>query len=96
MSKGRWRKTALRFPIEPLLEIVDMRLGTDVDAAGIPQNCVRKRAEVLGISAGSFHRWMKMGTIGVDAADRAAVHLGFHPVQVWGDLWFEMLEGEAA
>lgn len=46
-------------------------------------------AEIIGMAPASMHRWFADGVVpSIAKADQAAVALGLHPVQIWGDEWW--------
>ena len=61
-------------PLEPLLNLYPH----------LPRSILAQQA---GLDPGNFHRTCATGRIRWDAADRAAIRLGTHPVLIWGDQW---------
>lgn len=49
-------------------------------------------ARAIGVSPRTIHRWTR-GGIPEFAADRAAIALGYHPCEVWGELWWDLDDG---
>ena len=62
------------YPLQPLL-----------DAAGITRSQLQKRTKTSGADM------CKSGREGctLSQADRWAVRCGFHPIEVWQDLWID-------
>jgi hypothetical protein len=56
-------------PLEPLL-------GNMTD---------REAAELLGVERRALARWRNGGGMTTGTADRAALGLGLHPANIWGD-----------
>jgi hypothetical protein len=64
-----------RFPLEPLMR-----------AAGCQSNL--ELARCTGFTARSVVRWASQG-MSANTADKAAVSIGSHPINVWGfDAWW--------
>lgn len=76
--------TAVRYPLEPLLEhlgpVETGQRGRGGDGRRLAL------AELLGITARSVHRWSRAG-LAEQWADRAACRLGIHPALIWPDYW---------
>jgi|694.fasta_scaffold11854_10 hypothetical protein len=82
MAKGP--KPAYRLPLEPLLQ-QHQHLS------------INQALKNLGINHGQFYQWRKYGGITLWAADKIAINkLGVHPSAVWGDLWWDAPNEEAA
>lgn len=45
-------------------------------------------AHVMGTTVRSVHRWVEHG-LSWSKADRLAVKAGFHPAELWGDVWWD-------
>jgi len=41
-------------------------------------------AEMCGVTPRSWYRWKASGVLLLSKADKVAVHLGVHPVEIWG------------
>jgi lambda repressor-like predicted transcriptional regulator len=66
-------------PIAPLMAIMGAR-GITIKSLG---NTLSRE----------FHRWKKIGSLPVMAADRIACDtLGLHPSEIWGSAWFDITE----
>jgi hypothetical protein len=72
---GQVKADRRRFPAGPLLEMIDAR--------GVSQNRLHRQAGI------HYGRVVRAGTLNGDQADRAAVLLGLHPCEIWGDLWWQ-------
>lgn len=70
------------FPLAPLLDLVT---GSQLH-----------RADRFGLHPRQWLRFVHHGTLTVDQADRLATRIGLHPCEVWGDLWWEHADTEAA
>jgi len=66
----------LRLPVQPLWDLVHAENAGDL-------------AVKLGIDRSSVTRWIKHGGIPLARCDAFAVELGFHPMSVWGDEWYD-------
>lgn len=42
----------------------------------------------FGVTYRSWHRYMRQGQIPFSAADKIAIALGYHPIEIWGDEYF--------
>lgn len=78
-----------RLPFGPLFDALPTRL--EVRPCGrMDQECEigtpRQVADALGIAPRTAYRWRSEG-IPVDDADRLAIALGMHPIEIWGDDW---------
>ena len=51
-----------------------------------PDLSVDERADLIGVTGRSVHRWRAAGITEVNA-DRVAVALGLHPRMLWGPSW---------
>jgi hypothetical protein len=81
MAKGP--KPAPKLPVEPLLAF-----HGDMNTLSI--------ARALHCANSHIYRWKRDG-IGIWMADQIAVKkLGVHPSAVWGDLWWDAANEEAA
>lgn len=83
MSQTRWgpRAAPRIFPLQPLL-----------DAAEITQGMLARRTNTSGheITIAAQHG------LTVTQADRLAIRCGFHPAEVYGDLWWQHTLEETA
>ena len=74
-----------RWPFAPLEPLIDARYK-DLPAGGNNRvttiGVAGKAAHVLDLAASQIHLWRKEG-LPDRAADRIAVRLGYHPVQIW-------------
>jgi hypothetical protein len=75
-------KTVKFLPIGPLLNLYPH----------LNQETLARKA---GLDSGNFSRTCATGRIRWDAADRAAINLGLHPILIWGDDWLH-LTGQAS
>jgi hypothetical protein len=64
-------------PAEPLLRLIGSLGGPAVLGLG------QKSAEMK-----AYERALKSGRLTLSAADKLAVFLGLHPVEVWGDTFY--------
>ena len=63
-------------PVEPLLKLWEGR-GLNIDE--IAMHC--------GVTRSTINGWERNG-LGLRAADKVAIHLGRHPLHIWGnDYW---------
>lgn len=51
---------------------------------------VAEFAEMVGYNVKAIHRWRQQDAIPWVSADRAAVNLGYHPVNVWNMDWLNI------
>lgn len=87
-----------RLPAHPLLQLAppavqrtDARWYCDISPGRLyhrEDGRVSTLAEAVGVTPRTVHRWLAKGMT-EEAADRAAVRLGRHPVEVWPD-WYEV------
>lgn len=74
-------------PAQPRLPLEDLlRLVNTFDAV----------ASRVGVAKKTVYRWREEGGVPLNAADRAAVRLGFHPSDVWGQAWWEACDAVRA
>lgn len=66
-----------RLPVGPLLALFPDRNATYIAAR-------------IGMEAGTWRAIKQRGTIPFWRADRIAVKLGHHPVEIWGYDWYEV------
>lgn len=80
-------------PFAPLWRIA--RVESDLpDAADFNDGTVtlfglRWLSDLTGIHADTLSRYRRWDRITLAAADRCAVAIGRHPVEIWGDLWID-------
>ena len=74
-----------RFPLAPLLDVAGIR-GSRTVRGHLTE--LTRLAVVLGVSRKSVNRWKQEG-VPEPSADAAAVHLGLHPFDVWGNHWWD-------
>jgi hypothetical protein len=65
---------------------------TKADERGHPPDHVLARR--LGVTPRSVQRWRHGAGIRIWLADRLAVRLGLHPVEVWGQDFYVVVDGE--
>lgn len=75
-------KPMRRFPVEPLLERADC------------PNLVQL-AHRLGVHRQQVAQYRSRG-LSERQADRVAIALGFHPIEIWPDYWDDVLDEAAA
>jgi hypothetical protein len=81
-----------RLPIDPLLEVAERMWAPH---SGQPVGPVGKLTSLLGIDRGSVWRAAREG-VTIYTADQWAVRLGYHPSQLWPDLFYADLTDGAA
>ena len=85
--------TAGRYPVEALAEAFDIELSvnggqlSDGRVTGLA-GLVLLLEELRGFSPSTIKRRRAVGGFDAYEADRIALHLGLHPVDVWGDAWW--------
>lgn len=80
------------YPADPVLELAARRLILD----GLPPSA-RRIADLVGTTRRNVERWRAGTPIGTHAlADRVAVALGHHPINVWPVEWLEYAALETA
>lgn len=82
---------AIHFPPEPLIELVERRLGPVVQ---LPDNTrdgatSTNMAQECGVSRRQIERWRNGKPLTAWAADRVATSLGVHPEAIW-PYWFDV------
>lgn len=71
----------LWFPSTPLLEYVTASYGT-ISAGEVGGR--------IGVNSSAVEKWRKTGSgLLAKTADTAAISLGVHPLEIWGDLWLD-------
>src|SRR4051812_20050425 len=50
------------------------------------------QADVLGIEPKQLSRFKEYGALTVARADELANRVGYHPAEIWGDLWWQQAE----
>lgn len=80
------------WPIQPIVDEVERRwqplqgsrrLQADITIVG-------KTAGLLGIDRGAVARWLRAGRVSDQWADRCAIRLDLHPVELWPDWLIEV------
>lgn len=71
-------------PLEPLERLARLRADEQAEFSDV------RFATMLGVSKRSLARWRVTGEIPWTTADAAAVCLGFHPYDVWGETWLQL------
>lgn len=92
-------KAGPRLPLAPLLkaagveglQVIPRRsrpggIGGDRQLIESP---ITRLADMIGVSRRNVHRWQRDG-VPEAAADRAALAIGLHPCEVWGDAWWDL------
>lgn len=74
-----------RYRRKPWLPVRDLER-----AAGLPTKTIYT---ILGVDRGRWQHFRLYG-IPLDYADEYAVRLGFHPSDVWGELWWAVCEAQ--
>jgi len=46
----------------------------------------------VGVGRHTVFRWRKAGSIPLHSADRAAIHAGFHPIEIWGTEFYDGID----
>lgn len=73
-------------PLEPLIDLAKRHANTEETAF-----TDRVLAQMVGVHARTIARWRAAGdVIPWNAADSAAIHLGEHPIRVWGNDWLAL------
>lgn len=86
------------FPVAPLLDVIEQRvaeIGWIITVKGDGEYTETKRAGAKTLfdhpgcpaTHRSYERWLQLGTIREDMADKMAWFLGFHPYEIWGEEW---------
>ena len=66
----------LRLPVKPLWDLLTPENRADF-------------ARQLGVPGNSVARWFKNGGIPLDRCDEFAIKIGYHPMSVWGEEWYD-------
>lgn len=72
-------------------ELVDLFATAEIRSANgrrYDTKTDRNLADALGVSRRVLYRWREDG-VPIDTADTVATRLGYHPVHIWGDEWFD-------
>lgn len=85
---------SVRLPVDPLVRAAGAHLS--IASQDHPAGCtvlqlpnpVGALALQLGTRPRTVHRWKAEGGIPFYVADRAALALGMHPGEVWGQAWW--------
>ena len=84
-----------RFQAEPLLAAIGESEITNTNAGYLGESTqpwvAGFAAHVLAVSAATVHRWKAEG-IPQHAADKAAIHIGLHPAELWPDFYDDLEE----
>ncbi len=77
-----------RVPLQPLLEFLerDYDLSHTTENLALEGPNISAACRLLGVSRALWQRWIWDG-ITFNAADKLAVRLGHHPIEIWGDHW---------
>ena len=78
------RRVVNRYPIDPIVDMVRLRLGKGPDDR-VP---VLEFCRLTGMDRNAYYRASKHGGATTYAADRLAISMGRHPAEVW-PTWFE-------
>ena len=81
-----------RLPWQPLEDLLVARLGPPSRKRSAKRGnstgaTISNMARELHTSAGGIQNWQRRGTMTIRSADRCAIALGMHPVEIWGDAW---------
>jgi len=77
-------KTLQFMPLGPLERCARLKAGEDEEFTDV------LFAIMAGVSKRSIARWRVDGQVPWTSADTAAVSLGRHPRDIWGDVWYEL------
>jgi hypothetical protein len=84
-QKPRWRQ----LPYTPLEDWLSAHHKPAADHDGSAATLGGARiALLLDTSEGAVRYWKQEGSLNIYAADKAAVALGRHPSEIWGELWW--------
>ena len=70
MKQYKKRPPSPRWPLEPLMAVTGTHTPMEL-------------ARVLEVNSSQVHHWKKGGGVPDRSADRMAVRLGLHPLNVW-------------
>lgn len=88
----------LRLPVAPLFALIAVRLDRPICINGTAscEGCNTGQhagpvaiANEIGFCPSTPLAWWRRGDLPLDSADRAAVALGYHPSEVWGDAYWQ-------
>jgi hypothetical protein len=78
-------------------QIEELRIDISMSARGgdsATYAYAKAASEVLGVSSKTVQRWQKKEQrIGLRTAERICERLGFHPFEIWGDEWINLILG---
>lgn len=88
-----------RLPWEPfsrlLLRVTDCKdWKTRNDVYHQDMLGVKRAAELCDVHPRQIHRWRDGQGIRLHTADRMVCRLGYHPIEVWGDEYLTIGEGQ--
>ena len=84
---------AQTFAIEPLEDTAFRLSGRDKFDGGDATGTFNDRvfADMIGVAYRTLKRWRAAGgTLTWDAADKAAIRHGSHPLAIWGPEWMDL------
>jgi hypothetical protein len=81
-------------PVEPLVDYLAHRYGTARGITPAPDYNMAAVCDLLDVPRDTWYRWKRRG-IPLWTADRIAIDLSVHPIQIWDSFW-DGTEEEAA
>lgn len=80
------RKPDPRLPFGPVVDVLRRRVGASHQPDALGGVGADRIADRIGVTQRTVWRWVADG-VPLWSADTIAVHLGYHPVELWPDLY---------